>query len=91
LTNRFGDPTGPLSAWLLVREAEFKRLTETGHAADKISVFGVLESGGVINHLRFPPEATLRTQLTALVGEVFEDKFLKLTFHSFRHIFYARA
>ena len=91
LTNRFADPSCPLGAWLLLREAEFRRLMEAGHDPRDISVFGVTDRSGEINHLRFPTEASLRTQLTTLVMVEFEDPNLQLTFHSFRHIFYMRA
>lgn len=91
LPNRFADPTGPFSIWLLLRESEFRALISAGHLAEDISVFGVTEKDGTINHLRFPSEGMLRSQLTALVVKVFEDPNLKLTFHSMRHIFYMRA
>lgn len=89
--DRFADPTGPLAAWLLLMEDEFKRLLLAGHKPSEISVFGTTEKGGRINLLRFPSEASLRSQLTRLVLEVFEDPNLTLTFHSVRHVFYAKA
>ena len=91
LHNRLADPTGPFSIWLLLRESVFRALIDAKHRPEDISVFGVTERDGTINHLRFPSEGMLRSQLTALVVKVFDDPNLKLTFHSMRHIFYMRA
>lgn len=70
LPNRFADSTGPFSIWLLLREFEFRALITAGHRPEDISVFGVTEKDGTINHLRFPSEGMLRSQLTALVVKV---------------------
>lgn len=90
--NRYADPTGPLSAWLTAMEGEWDRLIREGVKPADISVFGVPCRDGIgIDCTRFPSADSLRSMLTTFVWDIFADPNLRLTFHSFRHCFYARA